>query len=77
MHILVSGCNGLIGSEAVLYFEGKGYSVTGVDNNLRQEFFGPAGDTLWNLERLKGAPGISSTRTWTFETTPPSTISCA
>ena len=53
MHILVSGCNGLIGSEAVLHFEGKGYSVTGVDNNLRQEFFGPAGDTRWNLARLQ------------------------
>src|SRR5882724_5509189 len=60
MHILVSGCNGLIGSEAVLYFEGKGYSVTGVDNNMRQEFFGPAGDTRWNLARLQ-----QSTRNFT------------
>src|SRR5262249_25000469 len=24
-----------------------------IDNNMRREFFGPAGDTLWNLERLK------------------------
>jgi len=24
-----------------------------VDNNMRKVFFGPAGDTLWNLERLK------------------------
>jgi CDP-paratose 2-epimerase len=27
--------------------------VVGADNNMRREFFGPAGDTLWNLERLK------------------------
>jgi CDP-paratose 2-epimerase len=25
----------------------------GVDNNMRRVFFGPAGDTLWNLQRLK------------------------
>src|SRR5207249_2066318 len=25
----------------------------GVDNNMRADFFGPAGDTSWNLARLK------------------------
>lgn len=25
----------------------------GIDNNMRREFFGPAGDTGWNLERLR------------------------
>jgi CDP-paratose 2-epimerase len=53
MHLLVTGCSGLIGSEAVIYFDRKGYDVTGVDNNMRQEFFGPAGDTRWNLARLQ------------------------
>jgi CDP-paratose 2-epimerase len=53
MHILVTGCNGLIGSEAVLYFDREGYDVTGVDNNMREVFFGPAGDTRWNLARLQ------------------------
>jgi CDP-paratose 2-epimerase len=62
MHILVTGCSGLIGSEAVLYFDGKGYRVTGVDNNMRQEFFGPAGDTRWNLARL-----LRSTRNFTHQ----------
>ncbi len=51
--ILVTGSSGLIGSEAVEYFDGQGHEVVGVDNNMRREFFGPAGDTLWNLERLK------------------------
>jgi CDP-paratose 2-epimerase len=51
--VLVTGSSGLIGSEAVEHFDRKGHEVTGVDNNMRREFFGPAGDTLWNLERLK------------------------
>ena len=55
MKILVTGSSGLIGSEAVEYFDGQGHEVTGVDNNMRRVFFGPAGDTLWNLERLKRA----------------------
>ena len=51
--ILVTGSNGLIGSEAVEYFDCQGHKVVGVDNNMRRVFFGPPGDTLWNLERLK------------------------
>jgi CDP-paratose 2-epimerase len=54
MKVLVTGSSGLIGSEAVEHFDGQGHDVVGVDNNMRREFFGPAGDTLWNLERLKG-----------------------
>src|SRR5437667_175641 len=53
MKVLVTGSSGLIGSEAAEYFDGQGHEVTGVDNNMRRVFFGPAGDTLWNLERLK------------------------
>jgi CDP-paratose 2-epimerase len=53
MNVLVTGSSGLIGSEAVAHFDAKGHHVTGVDNNMRRVFFGPAGDTLWNLERLK------------------------
>jgi CDP-paratose 2-epimerase len=53
--ILVTGSSGLIGSEAVEHFDRQGHEVVGVDNNMRREFFGPAGDTLWNLERLRSA----------------------
>ena len=53
MKTLVTGSSGLIGSEAVIYFERAGHEVVGVDNNLRREFFGAAGDTLWNLDRIK------------------------
>ena len=52
-NILVTGSSGLIGSEAVEHFDRQGHAVTGIDNNLRQQFFGPAGDTTWNLRRLK------------------------
>ena len=53
MHILVTGSSGLIGSEAVEHFDRQGHRVTGLDNNMRREFFGPAGDTSWNLARLR------------------------
>jgi CDP-paratose 2-epimerase len=53
--ILVTGSSGLIGSEAVEYFDRRGHGIVGVDNNMRRVFFGPPGDTLWNLKRLKTA----------------------
>src|SRR5258705_2250439 len=53
MRVLVTGSSGLIGSEAVEHFDRQGHEVFGVDNNMRRVFFGPAGDTLWNLERLR------------------------
>ena len=55
MRVLVTGSSGLIGSEAAEHFDRQGHEVVGVDNNMRRVFFGPAGDTLWNLERLKAA----------------------
>ena len=51
--LLVSGSSGLIGSEVVEYFSRAGWSVHGVDNNMRADFFGPSGDTRWNTRRLK------------------------
>ena len=53
--LLVTGSSGLIGSEAVEYFDRLGWTVHGVDNNMRRDFFGPDGDTTWNLERLRAA----------------------
>ncbi len=51
--VLVTGSSGLIGSEAVVSFDRLGYTVLGIDNNMRADFFGPMGDTSWNLNRLK------------------------
>jgi CDP-paratose 2-epimerase len=51
--ILVTGSSGLIGSEAAEHFDRKGHVVHGLDNNMRRVFFGEAGDTTWNLDRLR------------------------
>jgi len=51
--VLITGSSGLIGSEAVAFFDHRGWAVHGVDNNMRLEFFGPDGDTTWNLKRLQ------------------------
>ena len=50
--LLVTGSSGLIGSEVAVHFDAAGWDVHGVDNNQRAVFFGPAGDTRWNQERL-------------------------
>lgn len=51
--VLITGSSGLIGSEAVQYFDHRGWYVHGVDNNMRAVFFGRDGDTTWNLKRLQ------------------------
>jgi CDP-paratose 2-epimerase len=58
--LLVTGSNGLIGSEMVRHFHGLGWQVHGIDNNMRADFFGPSGDTRWNQARLLAeCPGFS------------------
>ena len=49
---LVTGSSGLIGSEVTAFFHARGFAVHGVDNNQREAFFGPQGNTRWNQERL-------------------------
>ncbi|HVU13444.1 MAG TPA: NAD-dependent epimerase/dehydratase family protein [Phototrophicaceae bacterium] len=51
--LLVTGSSGLIGSEVVAYFDRLGWQVHGIDNNMRADFFGAAGDTRWNQRRLE------------------------
>jgi CDP-paratose 2-epimerase len=51
--VLITGSAGLIGSEAVEFFDALGFEVHGIDNNMRADFFGPGGDTTWNRERLE------------------------
>jgi CDP-paratose 2-epimerase len=50
---LVTGSSGLVGSETCAYLAERGAVVHGIDNNERAVFFGPAGDTAWNRERLQ------------------------
>jgi CDP-paratose 2-epimerase len=51
--IVVTGSSGLIGSGVAEFFHGQNWEIHGADNNMRADFFGPEGDTLWNLARLK------------------------
>ncbi|OUR98854.1 NAD-dependent epimerase [Halobacteriovorax marinus] len=50
--VIVSGSSGLIGSEAVKFFHNKGMKVVGIDNNMREYFFGAEGSSEWNKSQL-------------------------
>lgn len=50
--ILVTGSAGLIGSESVRFFCERGFTVVGVDNDMRAVFFGNDASTDWNRQRL-------------------------
>jgi CDP-paratose 2-epimerase len=43
--VLITGAGGLIGSACAEYLVTNGWNVVGLDNNQRQEFFGPSGST--------------------------------
>ena len=42
---LITGSGGLIGSACVGLLADRGWQVIGVDNNMREVFFGPQGST--------------------------------
>lgn len=50
--VIVTGSAGLISAEAVRFFTGKGMDVVGIDNDMRQYFFGEGASTRWACERL-------------------------
>lgn len=43
--VLITGSAGLIGSEAARFFAAQGFEVVGLDNDMRQYFFGPDAST--------------------------------
>ena len=50
---LITGSAGLIGSESVEFFADKFDVIIGIDNNMRQDFFGKEASTEWNKNRLQ------------------------
>ena len=50
---LITGSSGLIGSESAYFFSSKGFDIVGIDNNLRQFFFGKEASTIWQKNKLK------------------------
>jgi CDP-paratose 2-epimerase len=52
---LITGSAGLIGSQAVRHFAGKGMDVVGLDNDMRKYFFGAEASTEWMRKQLIAA----------------------
>lgn len=50
---LITGSAGLVGAEAAEYFSDQGMDVVGIDNDMRQKFFGKDASTRWQRERLE------------------------
>lgn len=50
--VIITGSSGLVGSACVRLFASRGFRVIGIDNGMRAEFFGPAGDTSPTLQSL-------------------------
>jgi CDP-paratose 2-epimerase len=50
---IITGSAGLIGSEAVSFFSSRFDIIVGIDNNLREYFFGHEGSNDWNKKRLE------------------------
>ena len=57
--VLVTGSGGLIGSEAARWCVSQGYRVEGVDNDMRQHFFGRGASTAATVELLRQELGSS------------------
>jgi CDP-paratose 2-epimerase len=52
MKAIVTGSGGLIGSQCARMLAGQGWDVLGIDNDLRQYFFGASGSTAGNVHSL-------------------------
>lgn len=44
-YVLITGSSGLIGSQSVDFFHRLGYGIIGIDNNMREYFFGVGAST--------------------------------
>jgi len=50
---VITGASGLVGSEAATYFASLGFDVIGIDNGMREVFFGQSASTRWMTEKLQ------------------------
>ena len=50
---IVTGSAGLIGAESVRFLSNKDFKIIGIDNNMRQEFFGAEASTDWQRKQLE------------------------
>ena len=52
MKALITGSGGLIGSESARLLCSQGWTVIGIDNDMRRQFFGDSATTRQNVEEL-------------------------
>ena len=52
-YVLITGSDGLVGSESAIFFSNIGYSIIGIDNNSRAKFFGQDASVLKRRAYLK------------------------
>lgn len=50
---IITGSGGLIGSETARFLHEQGMEVVGIDNNMREYFFGADASTHWNTVQLQ------------------------
>lgn len=50
--VVITGSAGLVGSECAHFFAAKGFTVVGIDNDMRRYFFGEEASTRWLQEEL-------------------------
>lgn len=50
--VMITGSAGLVGSESVHFFCRLGYTVIGIDNDMRSYFFGAEASTRWKRDLL-------------------------
>jgi CDP-paratose 2-epimerase len=50
---VITGSAGLIGSETARFLHAKGMEIVGIDNNMREYFFGEEASTSWNTAQLQ------------------------
>ena len=54
---VVTGAAGLVGAESVRYFIDKGFTVAGIDNDMRKVLFGSEASTDWQRQKLQDTFG--------------------
>lgn len=50
--IIITGSAGLIGQECAKAFSLNGFSVIGIDNDMRSYFFGESASTMWSVKQM-------------------------
>lgn len=54
---VITGSGGLVGSESARHFLSQGWTVVGIDNDMRARFFGPEASTSWATQQLQAQFG--------------------